>query len=82
MLGIIGLMVFLSGTVFATTVLANDTPSCKSLVGETPELPFVVVGRVVDSEGRPIRGSGISIDQRGNTEMKNPYESAITDENG
>lgn len=78
-----GAVLFLLFTaMIAAEVFAQDASSCKSLVGENPELPFVVVGRVVDSEGRPVVGSDVSLDPRGSTEMLNPYESAITDENG
>ena len=77
------LVLYLLSTAICTAeAFAQDASSCKSLVGENPEPPFVVVGRVIDSDGRPVNGSSISIDPRGSTEMLNPYESAITDENG
>jgi hypothetical protein len=76
------LMLVLFATVFAAAVFGDNTFSCQRLVGEKPDLPFVVVGRVVDGDGRPVRNSSVSLDPRGSTVFPNPYESAITDEDG
>ena len=76
----IAVVLFLA-TIHVADVFAGDGSPCKKLAGENPD-PFVVVGRVVDVDGRPVKGSSVSIDPRGSTEMKNPYESEMTDENG
>jgi hypothetical protein len=75
-------LILLIAAVSSLEASAQSVTSCASLAGENPDRPFVVVGRVVDENGRPKKGSSVSIDPRGNTEMLNPYESASSDENG
>lgn len=68
--------------VFSSTIMAAESFSCRLLVGDKPEQPFVIVGRVIDKAGRPIMGADVSLDPRGSAEFLNPYVSANTDENG
>lgn len=67
---------------FSLTTRAYTPDSCRYLVGDPSDDPFVVIGRVTDGDGRPIKKAGVSIDPRGATKMLNPYISAVTDENG
>jgi hypothetical protein len=79
---IIYLLVILFTITSAMTILAEDTMTCKYLLEGKPQLPFVVVGRVIGGDGLPVKGADVSIDPLGSTEMLSPYESVSTDENG
>jgi hypothetical protein len=75
-------VLLLTAILFAATVSAKQPSSCNKLIGSLPQSHFVVIGRVVDDNGKPIKGSDVSLDPRGSTELRSPYESVITDENG